>query len=1110
MEIESEARVQAYHIFYRHWLCVTNGYAYQITAWGSFEDADAVRARTERLFSSFTLIDSQRQASRATKVVDDFHSQLFGYTVKLGGLGWRPSPLIAKNLPAAEFTGWDENKKVALFVIPVCLLDQNPPLEALTQAMAELAGIAYPGTEIMDEKPINEGDLSGVEFGYERADLGGKFVYRIKILRRRQWAYLLGSYYQVKQQDDRKILEDALARVEFVPNTFPIQDPVAEFNERDKNRHGLVFNQLGLFHYKARQFEKSAAYFQTAFEFERNSPVFLANAANAYLNIGKRQEALEYLERNPSLLATNNSVRATQAYLQMQLGQTDKALTNFRALFTEGYRNDDYFVDYITLLSQTRQQDVALAAVEDHLKDHDSAAVRLLEARLYLQKKNFNKAIELLKTQTHKYPYNAELALSLADAYCQAGLYSEAVAACQQLIDTQSDSASVYYVKGRGEFGLKRYREAKASFEVALKRAPASTDVKSYLDLVSGMLGEGNNSGIKDPIAPVPIPEKLLDITPAEAPASYTKDYGARYLKDITVISFTRKKEFKRSEYLVIKVLDPSGIAAFSTIQFGFDPLGEGIFVNDLKVKDEEGKVVSTGNVADYYVVDAAAATQASQKKVLNIPISGLKPGYLIELTVTRQDLAPPEEFPFTAHACITAFPILQDILVIRGETNTLKYTGAGAGNGFKCESGLYWVRERPEVYKWEPMEQSPMDFMSTLYVGDGAATWEGEVKKYLEKLGDYLQLDAAGRELASRLAKDSTNESDKVISLARYVQTNYIYKALEFGRRARIPHRTAEIVRNQYGDCKDHSLLLQKLLEAAGIQARLALVGTRGKVQKDLPSLDQFDHMVVYLPGFRNGFFIDCTDKGSDLAQTVPLGLAGKEALILDAANPRFVRIPDYPDGSSRINSRRELRITNDTDMVVHETLSLSGCNGSALRSYFKGLQPASRRYFADLQVNRQSGEITSFKLQNLEDTQAPLVLELDYVLKRQFRLAGNQLVGKLPDVWEQSYAAAEPVEDRATPFELTFPVEVETTVNLATPAGYQEPGLESFHQDLRMAFATSHSEAQKEGRGLKIDYRLQRRAGTFAAAQYGPYRENMVKALEPLEQTVTFTKKP
>ena len=180
-------------------------------------------------------------------------------------------------------------------------------------------------------------------------------------------------------------------------------------------------------------------------------------------------------------------------------------------------------------------------------------------------------------------------------------------------------------------------------------------------------------------------------------------------------------------------------------------------------------------------------------------------------------------------------------------------------------------------------------------------------------------------------------------------------------------------------------------------------------------------------------------------------------------------------------------------------------------MRTYLKALQPSARRTFIDVELNRASGEVTGFDLQNLEDTKAPLILKLDYILKRQFHPAGNQLVGKLPDVWEQIYASAVPV---GTPGDAVwtegFPIDVESKITVATPEGFQEPAPENFRQNLQMAFGTSQSEARNEKSGLKIDYKLQRRAGTFAATDYSPYQESMVKALEPLEQTVAFTKRP
>ncbi len=87
VEMDSDCQTQTYDFFYRHWFCVTNGYAYQLMAWGRIWDAAAVRERTEELFSGFQVIDLHRQAGASMNGGGDFHSELFGYRVKMGGIG---------------------------------------------------------------------------------------------------------------------------------------------------------------------------------------------------------------------------------------------------------------------------------------------------------------------------------------------------------------------------------------------------------------------------------------------------------------------------------------------------------------------------------------------------------------------------------------------------------------------------------------------------------------------------------------------------------------------------------------------------------------------------------------------------------------------------------------------------------------------------------------------------------------------------------------------------------------------------------------------------------------------------------------------------------------
>src|SRR3989442_1822471 len=96
-------------------------------------------------------------------------------------------------------------------------------------------------------------------------------------------------------------------------------------------------------------------------------------------------------------------------------------------------------------------------------------------------------------------------------------------------------------------------------------------------------------------------------------------------------------------------------------------------------------------------------------------------------------------------------------------------------------------------------------------------------------------------RDQARSIVAGLKNNEAKIAAIARHVQSNLTYKAIEFGRRARIPNKPADIVRNKYGDCKDHAVLLQQMLEAAGGAPPLALVCPPCPVLNELPALRPF-----------------------------------------------------------------------------------------------------------------------------------------------------------------------------------------------------------------------------------------------------------------------------
>lgn len=92
------------------------------------------------------------------------------------------------------------------------------------------------------------------------------------------------------------------------------------------------------------------------------------------------------------------------------------------------------------------------------------------------------------------------------------------------------------------------------------------------------------------------------------------------------------------------------------------------------------------------------------------------------------------------------------------------------------------------------------------------------------------------------------------------------------------VPHDAAEVLRNGYGDCKDHVVLMQALLAARGIRADAALID-QGARTRDLPLwVPQFNHAIVYLPEY--GRFANPTNPYARFG-SLDHSLAGKTVVL-------------------------------------------------------------------------------------------------------------------------------------------------------------------------------------------------------------------------------------
>jgi len=161
-----------------------------------------------------------------------------------------------------------------------------------------------------------------------------------------------------------------------------------------------------------------------------------------------------------------------------------------------------------------------------------------------------------------------------------------------------------------------------------------------------------------------------------------------------------------------------------------------------------------------------------------------------------------------------------------------------------------------------------------------------------------------------------------QVSQALQWVQGEIRYYSVSLGESSHKPHSPAEVVAQRYGDCKDKSLLLARMLQTLGIEAYPALAAAQSRQGplKLLPSPEAFDHVIVQVRLDGRAWYLDATRLG----QSGPLDRMGQG--MEDAA---VLVVSPHTTALSRVQSpnRSEL-FANE----LHERYRLERIGGEAV----------------------------------------------------------------------------------------------------------------------------------------------------------------------------------
>lgn len=138
-------------------------------------------------------------------------------------------------------------------------------------------------------------------------------------------------------------------------------------------------------------------------------------------------------------------------------------------------------------------------------------------------------------------------------------------------------------------------------------------------------------------------------------------------------------------------------------------------------------------------------------------------------------------------------------------------------------------------------------------------------------------------RAKAEELTRGDRNNTEKMEALYNYVSAKVRYVGIDLGIGRYQPHAAADVLANGYGDCKDKGTLLTALLAAEGIPAYPALISAGTKVDPDIPSPGQFNHVITVVPDGKSYVWLDSTPGVAPFA-FLTANLRDTEALVMPA----------------------------------------------------------------------------------------------------------------------------------------------------------------------------------------------------------------------------------
>ncbi len=440
---------------------------------------------------------------------------------------------------------------------------------------------------------------------------------------------------------------------------------------------------------------------------------------------------------------------------------------------------------------------------------------------------------------------------------------------------------------------------------------------------------------------------------PPHSPAQDDHSQEAAVIEEMsTKIAFDNDGNFAREQTSRVRMQTDAGVKQWGLLNFPFQSATQTVEIDYVRVRKADGSTLITppDNVQDLDSEITRSAPFYSDLREKHVAVKGLGKGDILEYKAHWRTTKPliPGQFWFQYSFHHDGIVLDERLEIKVPSERAVKVKGPQATETVTTEVGsrIYtWTYSKQQIAKEPESDQKketetalgrlpPPDVqISSFRSWDDVGRWYWNLQK------DRIEPTPAIRAKAAELTKGMTDDAAKLNALYSFVSTQYRYIGIAFGIGRYQPHAAEDVLTNNYGDCKDKHTLLASLLQASGITLYPALINSSFKLDPEVPSPSQFDHIIGYLPQGKDKdvVWLDTTIEVAPFGYLVTR-LRDKQALVMSGEKSiQLVTTPADPPFLSSQTFKIDGKLSDDGTLEAKVTDTARGDTEVLIRSAFR-----------------------------------------------------------------------------------------------------------------------------------------------------------------------------